>query len=116
MISAMREDEYYDAIYADCEQKAHDLHIGDPVLPRIHRALRRIDTGVDPVRFESAKQMFRQNYVELIDHANSAIRRRFEQTGMALACSMELLLICASTGTTRDYTVYTMYSCNICRI
>jgi hypothetical protein len=95
----MRSDSYYDALYADCEKRANDLNISPADLPRLQRVPRRLDDGVQSVAFTSPKLIFRQRYVELIDHAESAIRRRFDQPGMELASLMESVLTrAASTG------------------
>jgi len=65
-----------------------ELDIDPLVVPRPRRkAPRRFDDGADPVRFESPKQMFHQRYYEIIDHAESAIRRRFKQPGIDLECA-----------------------------
>ena len=98
MIRAMRNDDYYDSLYTNCEMKATELDLNPPVLPQIRRAPRRIDDGAHPVRFDSPKQMFRQSYVQLIDHAEAAIRSRFEQRGMELACQLEDIITRAATG------------------
>ena len=68
-------------------------------MPRPRRkAPRRFDDSADPVRFESPKQIFHQHYCEIINHAESAIRRRFEQPGIDLACTIKRILTQVSTG------------------
>lgn len=98
MISLMRGDNYYENLFVDCEKKAAELDIDPPTMPRTRRAPRRYDDGVPPVTFQSPKQQYHQQYVELVDHATAAIRRRFDQPGMRLACSIEQVIVLAACG------------------
>lgn len=104
MIEAMRNDNYFDSLYSHCEQQANELDIDPPVLPRCRRLPRRLDDGAAAATFESPRQLFRQRFFELIDHVASAIRQRFDQQGMQLACTIENLFIQAATGTYYKYT------------
>jgi hypothetical protein len=96
LIKSMRRDEYYDKLYSDCEQKTQTLDLDPPTLPRPRKTPRRYDDGADSVVFESPKLMYRQRYLQIIDHSESAIRCRFQQPGIDLACSIERILTHAS--------------------
>lgn len=98
IIDAMRNDDYFDSLYSMCEQKALELDIDPPVMPRIRRLPRRLDDSASAVSFASPKELFRKHFFELIDLATSAIRQRFDQHCMQLACSIEKLLTQAATG------------------
>jgi len=98
LIHSMRSDTFFDKMYADCEKRAEDMDIAPAVLPRPRRIPRRLDDGADPLTYDTPKDMYRHRFVELIDHAEAAIRRRFEQPGMELACLIENTLTDAATG------------------
>ena len=95
----MREDAEFDAFWERATTKAEELQLNDPILPRVRRPPKRVDSGSSPSTFPSPKDYFRKIYFEFLDNIKGEITKRFDQKNFYLYLKAEqLVLKAASTG------------------
>jgi hypothetical protein len=82
-----------------CNQKASDLGIEEPVVPRTRRAPRRVEEGSPAHVFSTAEHYYKQQYFQLIDTALSAIKDRFESDTWQFLSMAERALISTPSNT-----------------
>ena len=93
-IKSVCTDEMFDLFWAKVTQRATDLGINDPQLPRCRKRTRRYDDGHSEGDFHSTpKAYFRQSYYEAIDLVVGCIENRFDQPGYRIYRTLESLLL-----------------------
>ncbi len=93
-IKLLRNDESFDLFWLKVNQRANNLGIEGPQLPRLHKRPRRFDEGSsEGDHHENSKSLFRQHYYEAIDLIINCIDDRFNQDGHRMYHSLETLLL-----------------------
>ncbi|XP_035690920.1 zinc finger MYM-type protein 1-like [Branchiostoma floridae] len=93
-----RTEESFDAFYASTVEKARELNIDEPVLPRYRRQPRRLDDGSDPHRHACPKDFHRLVYFQACDLLIGELTERFNQEFLKPVVAMEKLLLNAANG------------------
>jgi len=76
------------------QRKAAAVHVAEPRLPRRRKMPPRYETGTATPHFPTTVEAhYRQIYFEVVDHAVSTIRTRFDQPSYAIYRQAEDLLI-----------------------
>ena len=89
----MREDAEF---WERATMKAEELQLNDPILPRVWRPPRQVDSGSSPSTFSSPKEYFRKIYFEFFDNIKGEIIW-FDRKNFYLHQRAELVLKAAST-------------------
>ena len=97
-IMGLRTDEEFDTFWEAAVLKAQQLQISDPVLPRIRRPPKRMDSGSEPVSYPSPKDYFRRIYFEFADNIHNEITKRFDQEHYHLYLKAEKVLLSAASN------------------
>lgn len=75
-------------------EQANQIGIGEPVLPRKHKAPKRFEVGSsEGVSPPSAENHYKVIYFEALDTVITCIRSRFHQEGFQMYFKLEQLLI-----------------------
>ena len=101
-LDRQRNEESFDIFYQSTERKAA-ARTEEPCLPRYKRVPKRLDSGSENVRFESAKDYYRHMYYDAIDTVRGQLEKRFLNQNLNIAHQMEELLINAANGS--DFTL-----------
>ena len=60
-----------------------------PVLPRKRKIPRRVNDGADPHQYATPKDLFRQQYFQVLDVVTNELSRRFDQQDLKTVVEME---------------------------
>ena len=101
-LDRQRNKESFDIFYQSTETKAA-ARTEEPCLPRYKRVPKRLDSGPENVRFESAKDYYRHMYYDALDTVRGQLEKRFLNQNLIIAHQMEELLINAANGS--DFTL-----------
>ena len=96
-LQSLRSEQNFRHFWSTTVQKAKDLCIHDPVLPRKRRAPRRYEVGSGEGSFEEDVQVhYRRIFYEALDLIISCIKNRFEQPGYQVYRKLEDLVVKAA--------------------
>jgi Domain of unknown function (DUF4371)/OTU-like cysteine protease/hAT family C-terminal dimerisation region len=93
--SKQRTDAAWNQIWESCMQKAEELDLEKPSLPRVRRPPKKLEHAPNvavPHRFESIKEKYKIQFFELIDKLVNELDRRFNQPGMSNLLAIERVL------------------------
>lgn len=79
----------FSSTWQACTEKAAELNLTSPVIPRCTKTPRRYDSGSTDYTFSSTEEYFRQTYFALIDYAISGIESRFSSDTWSQLTSFE---------------------------
>lgn len=110
----LRSEDEFTAVYDDAVRQAALLNI-EPTLPRYRKRPRRLDNGQEPHRFQSPKDLHRQEFFEALELVDNQLERRFEQEDFQVVCDLENMLLKAANGTLSSIpeTITKTYSADI---
>ena len=92
-LKSLRSDNAFDLFWQKVNNKADELEISEPRLPRRRKLPRRLDDGLSDAEFHATpKSYYRQQYFEALDLIVSCIDDRFDQPGYRIYRSLETLL------------------------
>ena len=95
----LRSESSFDSFWEETKEKAKELQLLEPTVPRNRRPPRRLDSGSNPASFSSPKHYHRKLYYEFIDSVHGEIIKHFDQQNFNLYMKAEQLLLKAvSTG------------------
>lgn len=95
-IAKVRTDESFSLFWDTVQRKAAAAHVTKPRLPRHHKMPPRYETGTATPHFSTLVEAhYRQIYFEVVDHAVSTIRTRFDQPSYAIYWQAEDLITSA---------------------
>jgi len=98
-IVKMRTDECFDMFWESVKVNAASVHVAEPRLPRRRRMPQRYESGTAAAHFQSTVEgHYRQIYFEVLDHAISTIKTRFDQPSFAIYRQTEDLLVKSAHG------------------
>ena len=101
-LDSLRNEQCFDQFYIDATDKAKNLNVDDPVLPRQRRPPKKLDSGSTPFQFESCHDMYKSIYFEALDLLCAGIRSRFDQPGYRTYSNLENLLVKCCKGEEYD--------------
>ena len=101
-LDSLRNEQCFDQFYIDATDKAKNLNVDDPVLPRKRRPPKKLDSGSTPFQFESCHDMYKSIYFEALDLLCAGIRSRFDQPGYRTYSNLENLLVKCCKGEEYD--------------
>ena len=92
-LKSLRSDNAFDLFWQKVNNKADELEISEPRLPRRRKLPRRLDDGLSDAEFHATpKSYYRQLYFKALDLIVSCIDDRFDQPGYRIYRSLETLL------------------------
>ncbi len=95
----LRTDESFSLFWALVQKEAAAVDVNEPTLPRRRKVPQRFETGEGSAHFPATVEShYRQIYFEVIDHAVSAIKSRFDQPGYKMFQQLQDLLIKTVSG------------------
>ena len=98
-LKELRGDSKFAEFWTQATDKASELSIGEPTLPRRRKLPRRLDEASGSTYHDSTPEsMYKWYYFEVIDTIVGEIERRFESQSFTLYAKMELLLKSAASG------------------
>ena len=98
-IVKIRSYECFDMFWESVKTDAASAHIAEPRLPRRQKMPQRYETGTAAARFQTTVEgHYRQIYVEVLDHAISTFKARFDQPSYTIYRQMEDLLVKSARG------------------
>ena len=86
-------DSFYQEVLAESEDKTDP-----PVLPRYRRKPKKIDDGEPEHRFTNVEDMYRQQYIAIMEAMVGELNRRFEQKDLKVVLELESILINSANG------------------
>ena len=93
-LQSIRNDESFENFWKCTTEKAKQLDIGEPKLPRQRKRTRRYDDGNYSGYFhDTSEALFKQMYFEALDLIINCIQDRFDQPGFRIYQSVESLLV-----------------------
>ena len=96
-LQSIRSDENFLLFWKLVSQKANDLDINEPVIPRQRKRPRRYDDGASESDvLESVESFYRHTYYEALNFLVCGIKERFDQPGYKLYSNLEALLVKAA--------------------
>ena len=94
-----RSDSKFEDFWQEVNQRAAELHIDEPTLPRRRKAPKRFDAANATTHADHAPvDFYRRQYFEVIDTLTGEIERRFESESFILYTKIEKLLLSATKG------------------
>ncbi|XP_044869697.1 zinc finger MYM-type protein 1-like [Mauremys mutica] len=102
VLSGMRTDSSYNRFWETTVEKARNLYLDEPTLPRKRKPPRWLDHGSLPHTFSDPKDYFHKKYVEIIDACKVAIEQRFSTESFTFAVKLEKLITEAANGSKQD--------------
>jgi hypothetical protein len=97
LLQRSREDRDWTKVWASVLSQAATFKIDDPVVPRLRRPPRRIDSGA-PSTVMNPEQHFRVIFNEFLDNILGTIKTRFDQPALQLYCKIEGTILSAANG------------------
>ena len=93
-LNSIRTDDNFSLFWKLIKQKASDLNINEPVLPRQRKRPRRYEDGMSNGEFpESVEDLYRRMYFEALDLVVCGIKGRFDQPGYKVYSNLEGVLV-----------------------
>lgn len=102
VLSEMRTDSSYNHFWETTVEKARNLYLDDPTLPRKRKPPRWLNHGSLPHTFSDPKEYFHQIHVGIIDACKVAIEQRFPTESFTFAVKLEKLITEAANGLKQD--------------
>ena len=102
-LQSIRSDDKFLLFWKLITQKASDLNIDEPELPRRRKRPRRYEDGASEGDVpESVENLYRRTYYEALDFIISGIKGRFDQPGYKLYSNLKALLVKAAKNEKYD--------------
>ena len=96
-LQSVRNAEMFDLFWTKVTNRASDVDVNEPVLPRQWKTPRRIDYGVAEAEFPSdVEALYRPIFFEVLDLVISSIKARFDQPGYRTYIKLESLVKAAN--------------------
>ena len=93
-LTSIRTDENFLLFWKLIRQKASNLNINEPVLPRQRKRPRRYEDGPSEGEFpENVEDLYRHTYFEALDLIVCSIKERFDQPGYKVYSNLECVLV-----------------------
>ena len=93
-LNSIHTDDNFSLIWKLIKQKASDLNINEPVLPRQRNRPRRYEDGISKGEFpESMEDLYKHMYFEALDFIVFSIKGRFDQPGYKMYSNFEGVLV-----------------------
>ena len=93
-LELMRSDQQFDMFWSKVTQKANELEIGEPVLPRKRKRPVRYEDGQGEAYYpDTPKSLYKVVYFSSLDVINSCIKIRFDQPGYQVLRQLESLML-----------------------
>ena len=94
----LRSDSQFDDFWSGVKEKAEELDVDEPVLPRRRKAPKRFDPASTTHADNSPEDLYRRFYYEVIDNILGEIKRRFESESFEIYGKMENIMLSATKG------------------
>lgn len=98
VLKADRSTERFDMFWDLTNQKAKNLDLNEPVLPRKRKIPQRYGDSSECFNHSTVKEMYRQFYFESYDHVINGIKKRFDQPDFQMYAAMQNILLYAIKG------------------
>ncbi|XP_041351225.1 uncharacterized protein LOC121370176 [Gigantopelta aegis] len=99
----LRQDEFeFEHLYSETIKEAAAFNI-EPTLPRHRNRPKRYDDGQDAHKFDSPKQLHKQEYIETLEFLINLLEARFDQNDFDIVCDTENMLLGAANGTSVEF-------------
>lgn len=93
-LELMRSDQQFDMFWSKVTQKANELEISEPVLPRTSKQPVRYEDGQGEAYYlDTPKSLYKVVYFSSLDVIISCIKTRFDQPGYQVLRQLESLML-----------------------